>query len=102
SNTALTLATSSAATATVSGANYAVGVTFLTKAKNAKTAGAAGVIVFNHDVCGGVAADITPALTLASLGDVPPFIFIAEADGLSLKNTPASTVSVAMDDHRFA
>ncbi len=103
SNTALTLASSGGVpVSTTSGLNYAVGLTFLTKAKNAKTAGASAVIVFNHDVCGGTPTDITPSLSVTSVSDIPPFLFVSEADGLALKNTPNATLNFSYDDHRFA
>jgi len=94
SNTALTLSSQTPATSTASSQNYAVGVTFVTKAKNAKAAGASAVIVYNHDVCGGVATSITPSLTVTSAADVPPFTFISEDDGLSLRNTPNAVLSL--------
>ena len=58
--------------------------------------------MFNHDVCGGTPADITPSLTVTSLSDIPPFLFVSEADGLSLKVTPAATLTFAFDNHNFA
>ena len=101
-NTTLTLTSATLPSATASGLSYTVGLTFLNKAKNAKAAGASAVIVFNHDVCGGVPADIQPALTVTSLSDIPPFLFVSEADGLSLKDTPSATLTFAFDDHHFA
>jgi subtilisin len=101
-NTTLTLTSAALPSATASGLNYTVGLTFLTKAKNAKSAGASGVIVFNHDVCGGTPVEITPSLTVISLSDIPPFLFVSEADGLSLKDTPSATLTFAFDNHGFA
>ena len=101
-NTTLTHSGSTPATITASGLPYVVGLNFSTKARNAKAAGATGVIVYNHDSCGATPTDITPSLVVTSATEIPPFIFISENDGLSLRGTPNATINIAFDDHRFA
>jgi subtilisin family serine protease len=39
---------------------------------------------------------------VTSVSDIPPFLFVNEADGLSLKDTPPATLTFAFDNHNFA
>lgn len=65
-------------------------LTFAAKAKNAKAAGAIGVIVYNNTV-----SAVTPDLgAITSPSDMPPFVFISAADGAALKMTPSATLSM--------
>jgi serine protease len=65
-------------------------LTFAAKSKNAKAAGAIGVIVYNNTVSG-----VTPDLgAVTSPSDMPPFVFISAADGAALKTTPNATLSM--------
>ena len=65
-------------------------LTFAAKAKNAKAAGAIGVIVYNNTVSG-----VTPDLgSISSTSAMPPFVFISAADGAALKTTPNATLSM--------
>jgi subtilisin family serine protease len=65
-------------------------LTFAAKSKNAKAAGAIGVIVYNNVVSG-----VTPDLgTVNSPTDMPPFVFISAADGAALRTTPNATLSM--------
>ncbi|HET7711711.1 MAG TPA: S8 family serine peptidase [Thermoanaerobaculia bacterium] len=65
------------------------GVTFETKMKLAKAAGAVGVICFNDD-----RGMVTPSLgTYTSAGEIIPFVLIEREEGLLLKAAPSTTVT---------
>jgi subtilisin family serine protease len=74
-------------------------LTFADKAKNAKAAGAIGVICYNS-ATGDPAVPDLGKLTSASA--VPPFVFISRADGLALKATPGVSVSMSFGLHTYA
>lgn len=66
-------------------------ITFAVKMKNAKAAGAIGVILFNN-----VPAElITPSLgDFSSANEVIPTVFLSQEDGRSLLSTPNARVTV--------
>ena len=75
-------------------------IKFVDKVKNAKTAGAVGVVLFDHTdemVFG-------PGFTIQSASEVLPTIMVTKADGAALQTTPDATLSVGVstDDYLFA
>lgn len=83
-------------------------ITFLDKAKNAQTAGAIGVIIFNNQPPDAPLGQgrISPALAIdpitGLLPPIPPLVMLLQPDGEALKATPSVSVNVAFDDHGFA
>jgi len=74
-------------------------LTFADKAKNAKTAGAIGVICYNSATGDPVVPDLGK---LASTSAVPPFVFVSRNDGLALKATPGVSVTMSFGLHTYA
>jgi serine protease len=71
------------------------GVKFVDKAKNAMTAGAIGVIVYNNvDPTGPFAPAFGNFATASLVPSFLPFVFIEQADGLAIKNSPNATVTL--------
>jgi serine protease len=69
-------------------------LTFLVKAQNAKTAGAIGVIVFDHTDEALVVSIFGPFTTASAVPNFLPYIFISKADGTTLKNATSSQVTL--------
>ena len=70
-------------------------LTFLEKAKNAKTAGAIGVVLYNNKAVDPTFGGPGFAETASgSFPDIPPTVMLSQADGQSLLTTPNATLTI--------
>lgn len=78
-------------------------ITFKQKINNAQAAGAVGAIIYNNNPNEGL---ISPALgnytTPSAVPNFIPTVFVANADGLALKNSPTATVTLGFVFEGFA
>jgi subtilisin family serine protease len=79
-------------------------LTFADKAKNAKAAGAIGVVIFNNRVAGEDNGGLFSGTlgTLTSTSQVPYPVSISREDGLAIKATPSATLTIDYGYEGFA
>ncbi len=77
-------------------------IKFVDKAKNAKAAGAVGVVVYDNIDGPLISSAFGNYLTPGSVPQFLPYVFISQADGLSLKATPDATVSLGFGYEGYA
>ncbi|MDQ6800606.1 MAG: S8 family serine peptidase [Acidobacteriota bacterium] len=77
-------------------------LTFLVKVQNAKNAGATGVIVFNNKDEALLISVFGPFTTISSVPTFLPYVFISQADGMALKNSVSSQVSLGFGFETWA
>lgn len=73
------------------------GIKFVDKTKNAKAAGAIGVVCYNN-----VEEGLVPSFEIAKESEVIPFVLISQADGEALKATPDAKVTLGFGHEDFA